>query len=69
MKDCSAFVMQEHCKAWKEEGSRQDVNGVLTELGKDLRAISSMLWYASHTTWFEFNAGSRLVHFRFPERY
>ncbi len=69
VKDCSAFGMQEHGKVWKEEGSRQDGNGVLTELGKDLRAISSMLWHASHTTWFKFNAGSCLVHFRFPERY
>jgi hypothetical protein len=28
-----------------------------------------MLWHLTHTSWFEFNTGSRLVHFCFPERY
>ena len=41
----------------------------LTELGRDQQAISSMLWHASHTTWFEFHAGSRLLHLRLPIRY
>jgi hypothetical protein len=41
----------------------------LTKLGCDQQAISSMLWHASHTTWFEFHAGSRLVHLCFPIRY
>ncbi len=33
------------------------------------RAISGLLWHASHTTWFENHDGSRLVHLRFPIRY
>ncbi len=58
-----------HGKAWKGNGVRRDGAGNLTELGKDLAAITGMLWHASHTSWFEFNAGSRLVHIRFPLRY
>jgi hypothetical protein len=51
------------------EKRHQDGKGALTELGQDQRAISSMLWHSSHTSWLKFNAVSRLVHFRFPERY
>jgi hypothetical protein len=69
MKDCAAFVRKRHGEHWREGGRRQDGKGPLTELGKDLRAIASMLWHANHTTWFEFNTGSWLVHFRFPEKY
>jgi hypothetical protein len=28
-----------------------------------------MLWHNVHTNWFEFHAGSRLIHFHFPARY
>ena len=31
--------------------------------------IAGILWHATHTNWFEFHAGSRLVHLRFPIRY
>jgi hypothetical protein len=40
--------------------------GELMELGRDQEAISSMLRHTTHTNWFEFQAGSRLVHLRFP---
>ena len=69
VEDCSKFMRSEHGKDWKERGARRDATGKLTELGRDLAAIAGMLWHAGHTTWFEFNAGSRLVHFRFPPRY
>ena len=41
----------------------------MTETGQDQSAIAGMLWHATHTNWFEFHAGSRLVHLRFPLRY
>ena len=29
-----------------------------------------MLWHpTTHTNWFEYNVGSRLIHFRFPKQY
>jgi hypothetical protein len=62
-------MRSEHGKDWRESGIRREASGKLLELAKDLAAITGMLWHAGHTTWFEFNAGSRLVHFRFPERY
>jgi hypothetical protein len=43
--------------------------GQMTKLGKDREAIAGMLWHTSHTSWFEYHAGSRLVHFRFPPLY
>jgi hypothetical protein len=30
---------------------------------------ANLLWHSTHTSWFEYNAGLRCVHFRFPERY
>ncbi len=68
VKDCCAFLSQTHGKNWMEK-RQQDGEGALTELGRDQRTISSMLWHSSHMSWLEFNTGSRLVHFRFPERY
>jgi hypothetical protein len=41
----------------------------ITELGWDQAAIISLLWHSSQTDWFEYNAGSKLVHFRFLLRY
>ena len=28
-----------------------------------------MIWHTTHTNWFEFHAGSRLVHLHFPIQY
>ena len=41
----------------------------ITELGWDQAAIMSLLWHSSQTDWFEYNAGSKLVHFRYPLHY
>ncbi len=38
----------------------------MTELGRDCEAVSGMLWHATHMSWFDYHAGSRLVHLRFP---
>jgi hypothetical protein len=68
VRDCCAFLSQEHGLEWTK-GRQHDGNGVLTELGQDQCAISSMLWHLSYMSWFKFNAGSSLYHFRFLERY
>jgi hypothetical protein len=39
------------------------------QAGKRLVGIANLLWHSTHTNWFEFNLGSRLVHLRFPLRY
>ena len=48
---------------------RKNNDGTLTSLGKDLRGISHMLQHTTHTNWFEYLAGSRIIHFRFPLKY
>ena len=39
------------------------------KFGKDRWAMEGMLWHSAHTSWFDYHAGSRLFHFRFPSRY
>ncbi len=47
----------------------REIDGVPTQLGRDQAAIMGMLWHATHTNWFEYKAGSRVYHLRFPLRY
>jgi hypothetical protein len=68
VKDCCAFMAWAHGKNWMK-GRRRDGSGAFTKLGRDQRAISSMIWHSSRMSWFEFNAGSRLIRLRFLERY
>jgi hypothetical protein len=68
VKDCCAFLSWQHGKDWMK-GRQCEGNRALTGLGRDQDAISSMLWHLGHTSWFEFHAGSHLVHFRFLARY
>ena len=69
-RDCTRFMRETHGEDWCSMPRRHPGGGnALTELGCNQQAIISMLWHASHTTWFEFHAGSRLVHFRFSIRY
>jgi hypothetical protein len=68
VRDCAAYLSCTYSEGWAL-GARTSKEGMLNELAQDQDAITSMLWHSSHTTWFEFNAGSRLVHFRFPKRY
>ncbi len=48
---------------------RRSSGGQLNQKGRDREAIAGILWHSFHTNWFEYNAGSRLIHFRFSERY
>ena len=68
VRDCVAHMREAHGLEWMKK-PRQHRDGLLTELGKDQSAIANLLWHSTHTNWFEFHAGSRLVHLRFPQRY
>ena len=43
--------------------------GELTELGKDLEAVSDIMWRAFNSDWFDYPVGSRLHFMRFPKKY
>jgi hypothetical protein len=66
LKDCSAYLASAYGVDWERKPC-QGKGGERTELDQDQEAITNMLWHSTHTSWFEFNAGSRLVHFWFPE--
>jgi len=68
LRDCSVYLASAYGADWERQPRRRR-GGERTELDRDQGAITSMLWHSTHTNWFEFKAGSRLVHFRFPERY
>ena len=38
-------------------------------MGKDREAIAGILWHSVNTIWFDYHAGSTLIHFRFPTMY
>jgi len=67
VRDCTEYVVRFHGPAWT--GRLRGKDGMITETGQDRLAIAGMLWHATHPNWFEFHAGSRLVHLRFPLRY
>ena len=66
--DCAEFLVDKYGKEWSTR-ARKTSDGKLTELGRDQHAIMNIIWHATHTNWFEFKAGSKLVHLRFPVRY
>ena len=68
LRDCSAYLTSAYGVDWERKPCRKR-GGERTELDRDQGAITSMLWHSTHTNWFEFNTGSRLVHFCFPEQY
>ena len=63
--DCSMFMADQYGYGWTSM-PRQGNKGRLTQMGRDNHAICSTFWRAAHTNWFEYQSGSRLVHFRFP---
>lgn len=63
-RDCVAYMRETHGTNWVNK--RRTKGESLTELGRDWAAIAGMLWHSTHTKWFEFHTGSRLVHLRFP---
>lgn len=65
--DCVAYIKDTYGPGWQSLPRKIDNN--LTKLGRDLHAINHIIWHATHTNWFEYKAGSRVIHFRFPLRY
>ena len=41
----------------------------VTKFGRDQTALVQLLRHLAQTDWFEYHAGSRVAHFRFPARY
>ena len=65
--DCVAYIKETHGPGWQSQPRKIDNN--LTKLGRDLHSINHIIWHATHTNWFEYKAGSRVIHCRFPLRY
>ena len=66
LRECLRFIRERHGDDWSSK-PRIAEEGI-TELGCDQAAIVSLLWHSSQSDWFEYNAGSRVVHFWFPPR-
>ena len=74
MEDCGEYMRDKHGDKWFGTDGRpmkplRDNGGELTELGKDLEAVSDIMWRAFNSDWFEYPVGSRLHFMRFPEKY
>ena len=67
VRDCVRFMREQHGDDWVAK-PRHAEEGI-TELGRDQKAITEMLWHSVQSDWFEYRAGSKVVHFRFPKRY
>ena len=71
VRDCLDYVKATHHpkepNLWGRP--RRSAGGQPNQMERDREAIAGILWHSFHTNWFEYNAGSRLIHFRFPERY
>jgi hypothetical protein len=67
IRDCVGYARATYGTTWRKP--RRSKDGELTSLGKDREAIASILWHSTNTSWFDYHAGSTLVHFRFPTRY
>lgn len=65
--DCYKHLQAEFGEDWTSQPRKS--KGKLTRLGREQHAINHIIWHASNTTWFEYKAGTRLVHFRWPKFY
>jgi hypothetical protein len=68
VQDCIMYLHGVHGANWLAARWKRE-NRESTEIGKDQEAITGTVWHNTHTNWFEFHAGSCLVHLRFPLRY
>ena len=69
--DSLRFLREKHGADWAERRirARRRNNSARRELEKDRAAIANLMWHATQTDWFEYTAGSRIIHFRYPVRY
>jgi len=65
--DCYNHLHAEFGEDWTSQPRKS--KGKLTRLGREQHAINHIIWHATNTTWFEYKAGTRLVHFRWPKFY
>ena len=67
VRDCVDYIRSSYGSSWRK--ARHTKDGELTSLGKDREAIADILWHSVNTSWFDYLAGSTLIHFRFPTMY
>jgi hypothetical protein len=67
-KDCIARLKDKFGVAWNLMLLRTE-SGRLSRVGKEKEAMRHLLWHATEASWFEYNRGSQVYHFRFPLRY
>ena len=65
--DCVGYIHSTYGTSWWK--ARHTKDGEITTLGKDREAIAGILWHSVNTIWFDYHAGSTLIHFRFPTMY
>jgi hypothetical protein len=66
--DCRERLISRFGANWSALPRRKP-SGRFTSVGKEVDAISNILWHANEANWFEYLSGSRLHYFRFPIRY
>jgi hypothetical protein len=69
--DCMEYLEKEFGADWKAMLSppSESPSVKTKQLKLELDAVRNILWHANETNWFEYLSGSRLHHFRFPDRY
>jgi hypothetical protein len=67
LRDGVRFMKERHGIDWASRPRRAREG--ITECARNQTAIISLLWHSTQTDWFEYKAGSRVAHFRFPSRY
>jgi hypothetical protein len=64
VRDCVGYIRSTYGTSWRKACHTKD--GEMTTLGKDREAIAGILWNSVNTSWFDYHAGSTLIHFRLP---
>ena len=65
--DCTRFMRNKHGAGWRDRATVKATK--LSDVEADRVAMAEILWRAAENDWFEYSAGSRLIFFRFPQRY
>jgi hypothetical protein len=67
VRNCVGYIRLTYGTSWRK--ARHTKDGEMTTLGKDREAIAGILWHSVNTSWFDYHAGSTLIHFQFPTMY
>ena len=68
VRDCARYLANTYGGGWSLK-LRSNKKVIWNKMGRDQEAVVSMLWHATRVSWFNHNAGARLIHFWFPVRY